>query len=287
MIVTWPPFIRAEIDTRRLYLRKTVSLLPLAAGAVHGFGLEYLARLALMILGWLLFCFLPGRKHIGRTWSLSLYDTLFLSLLIPRELPWHLAWIGSALVALPRWLLGKNDDLPPFNWPVAISAAFLIHFGTGVVSWESSSAPAWLGPTQGQYFLCGILPPWISVLLLLILWNRYLKFRLWLGFMVPILILSGLWWYNANILPNGLLPFHAVSIATAVTAILLSDEASTPRAGWAQAASGFIAAVLFILFHIRGMPYMAVVWAVLVPSLFTPWLDAVSAYRQSLPRFME
>lgn len=287
MIVSWAPFTRLGISSGQYHIRKLAAIAPLAAGAAYCFGSGFLARLAVMAAAAaVLRLALARRRAPGIGWGHDFYEAALLSLLAPAALSWWMAWICPALAFLLRRVLGGRDGVVPVNVPAAVLSALLVHFGVGGVALERWPAPPWFGPAASQYFLCGALPAGISALAMFSLLSRHYKFRLLAGFSLPAIILSALLSYNpwggGAALSEQLLALNALVVAAV---FLAADEASTPRAGWAQALQGLLAALVFLPFSTRGMLYQAVVWSAFIPSLFSPWLDAASAYRSWLPRF--
>jgi Na+-translocating ferredoxin:NAD+ oxidoreductase RnfD subunit len=283
MVVSWPPFMRLGMDSQKYHLRKLASLLPLAAGAVYCFGADYPARLGMMAGSAILLRMALVRYRALRIeWSQVVYEAVLLSLAAPRILPWQLAWICPAAVMLLRWLLGGKESVVPLNIPAAVLAMLLVHFGGGASAVKPWPAPAWFGPAGDQFFLSGTLPAVISMLAALALLARLYKFRFLAGFALPALILSGLAWYNTD--GSRMDPFLALNSLLVASVWLAADEASTPRAGWAQVLQGLMAAMVFSLFAAKGLLYQAMVWSAFIPSLASSWLDAVSVFRSGLPR---
>ncbi|HBE74130.1 MAG TPA: hypothetical protein DDW31_08640 [candidate division Zixibacteria bacterium] len=289
MVLSWPPFVRLGLDAEQYHLRKLASLLPLAAAAGYCFGAEYPARLAVMAAAAVVLRLALARSGEARTgWAQALYEAALLSLLAPRALPWHMAWVCPALSLSLRWLLGGREGLAPVNAPAAVLAGLLVFFGKGADILSGWPAPAWFGPAADQFFLSGALPAGVSVLAVAVLLRRLYKYRLVAAFMAPALFLSGLQVYTSGewgaVAAQQLTALNGLLVAAA---FLAADESSTPRAGWAQSVQGLAAAAVFILFARQGQLHQAVVWSAFIPSLASPWLDAAAAYRKPLPLFRE
>ncbi len=288
MIVSWPPFIHTDLDARKFYLRKTASLIPLAAAAIYCFGGEYLARLIFMALVSLLYFWIRRASPDRSSWGPVLYDTVLLSLLWPKETAWYLCGVGALCLVFFRWLGSDRNRISPINWPATILALVWVAAGKAGPPLERlASVPFWFGPAYTQYFLCGPLPSWASALALWLLLNRQIKYGLWLGLVAPILILSGLWWYNSQVPTAASVPWPLLLNGLAAAGILLNDEASTPRPVWAQTVLGMTAAAIFALGCYKGLLYAAVIWSAFIPGLITPWLDETAAYGRWWPRFSE
>lgn len=287
MVVSWAPFTHLRLGAGQYHLRKLTALAPLAAASVVCFGVPFIARLAVMAAASAIFLAVFSRRRAHEfKWSQALYEAMLLSLLAPRELPWQMAWAAPALSLMLRRLLGGREGMAPVNVPALALGAMAAHFGNGSISLGSWPAPWWFGPAAGQYFLCGTLPAAVSASILALLLAGFLKHRLVIFFGLPAYFLSALWSYNSGgwVAAGGgpLLLANSVLVASF---FLAHDEPSTPRAGWAQAAQGLASAAVFLFFYAGGRIYQAVVWSAFIPSLFSAWLDAASAYRRWLPRF--
>ncbi len=287
MVVSWPPFVFLNLDVSQYHLRKLAALAPLAAASAFCFGVPFLARLAVMAAAAVIFLALLSRcRAIDFKWSHALYEAMLLSLLAPRELSWQMAWVAPALSLSLRRLLGGREGLAPVNVPALTLGALSAHFGPAAVSLGSWPVGWWFGTAAGQYFLCGVLPAVASALALVLLLAGFTKHRLVVFFFLPAYFLSALWLYNAGGWEAAAVRTPLLFNAVLVAAFFLAhDEPSTPRAGWAQTAQGLASAAVFLIFFSGGRLYQAVVWSAFIPSLFSSWLDAASAYRRWLPRF--
>lgn len=287
MVVSWPPFVHIKLNSGQYHLRKLAALAPLVAASGYCFGIPFLARLAVMSAASVIFLsVMSSRRMLDLRWSHALYEALLLSLLSPRELSWQMAWVAPGLALALRRLLGGKEGMAPLNVPALTLGALAAHFGPVADALGAWPAPSWFGPAANQYFLCGALPAMLSAASLALMLGGFFKFRLAVFFALPACFLSALWSYNSGgweVAGGGaLIILNAVLVASF---FLDHDEPSTPRSGWAQAAQGLASAAVFLLFHAGERPYQAVVWSAFIPSLFSAWLDAASAYRRRLPRF--
>ncbi|GEM_PF-5963749 len=279
--------MRLGLNTEQLHLRKLAAVAPLAIGSAYCFGPGYLARLAVMAASAAALKLALARLSAARTdWGHTLFEAVLLSLLAPAALPWYLGWVCPALALLLRWMLGGRDGVVPLNVPAVVLAVLLVHFGGGAMAIGRWAAPAWFGPAASQYFLCGALPAGLSALAAVILLARVYKYALLAAFIAPVVFLSGLLVYTTGgwgpAVTEQLIIFNGLLVAAV---FLAADEASSPRAGWAQALQGLASAAVFLLFARKGQLFQAVVWSAFIPSLATPWLDAAAAYRRPMPLF--
>ena len=304
LVVSAHPHVHSKRTLQDLMRDMTLALLPAALFGVYIFGLDAL-RVILLAVGsaliWEAGLHALTKKPLSIQDGTAVFSALLLALLLPATLPWWIVLVGTLLmIILGKEVFGGYGSAPfngvliawivlhmsypdfMFDWgpaandPAAAAAPIEVFKNQGPIRAKElySFGHLLLGPTTGSIGQSSMLMLLIGGLYLIL--RRVIDWRIPLSYLAGVFVFSGLIWV---ISPGSHADpiFHLLAGGSMIAAFFLAtDMPSTPVTREGMIIFGLAAGILTVVIRIWGAWTFGALYAVLIMSMATPFLDKLA-----------
>lgn len=304
LIVSPHPHVHSGRTLKHLMRDTIVALLPALAFGVYLFGLDALRVVLLAVasaLAWETAIALCTQKPLTIRDGTAVVSSLLLALLLPATTPWWMICVGTLLlIVLGKEVFGGYGSAPfngvliawivlhmsypdfLFDWGLtgsdpAIMAAPIEVFkqqGPAQVKEIYTVSHLLLGPTVGSIGQGSVLMLLIGGLYLIV--RRVIDWRIPVSFLAGVFLCAGGMWIISPGAHAGPL-FHLLAGGSIIAAFFVAtDMPSSPVTKEGMIMFGLAAGLLTVIIRVFGAWTFGALYAVLIMSMATPFLDKLA-----------
>ena len=305
LVVSPHPHLHSGHTLPGIMQQVMIALIPAVIFGVYLFGFDALRVILLSMgsaVGWEYLIRRISKRPSQLHDLTALSSGLILAMLLPATLPWWIILVGTLImIGLGKEVFG-GFGTNPFNGVLIAWLVLKMSYPDFMLDWpllamspEAAATPMEIFKLQGPSFVqhsfslgdlfFGLTPGPIgqgSAFCLLLggawlLYKRVVNWRIPLCYLAGLVIFSGMFWALQIGSGNADPLFHLFAGATMLAAFFLAtDPPSTPTTPDGMMLFGLLAGALTAIIRMWGVWPFGALYAVLIMSMFTPFLDKIA-----------
>lgn len=305
LVVSPQPHIHSGRTLPQMMQMTMLALIPAMIFSVYLFGFDALRVIIISMgsaLGWEYLIQKLSKRSLRIQDLTGLASGLILAMLLPPSLPWWMILIGTLImIVLGKEVFGCYGT-NPFNGVLIAWVVLKMSYPDFMLDWDPVAAnpelvatPMEIFKNQGISFVrdsfsfadlffgttAGPLGQGSALCLLLgggyLVYTKVISWRIPVSYLAGVFIFSGIFWALQIGSGNADPFFHLFAGGTVIAAFFLAtDQPSSPTTPDGMILFGLLAGILTVIIRNWGGWTFGAFYAVLIMSMFTPFLDKIA-----------